>query len=45
MMVWEQNRDDEAQQLCREAVTGAREALGMDHPRTQVFLRNPWGIR
>ena len=35
----------EAKELCKEAVDGAREVLGADHPTTQGFMQNPWGIR
>ena len=40
-----QGQDTDARRLCEEAVTAAKEVLGVGHPHTQVFMNNPWGIR
>ena len=40
MLLAKQGNDSAAQELCREAVDGARAALGAAHPDTQAFLGN-----
>ena len=49
MLLDKQGEEDEAKRpwkrLCREAVDGAKEVLGADHPNTKIFMGNRWGIR
>ena len=45
LLVYSQGDEVEAKRLCREAVTGAHEALGLSHPYAKAFQQNPWGIQ
>ena len=45
MLLAEQGDEDEAIRLCQEALDGAMEVLGVDHPHTTTFMGNPWGMR